>query len=65
MRKYIVSLLLIGTSLALLYFFGCIWLFGSHYIQEPNKLVLIAETAGMMVILTFALHNLVKIGKGG
>jgi len=59
LREYIANGLLATTSLALLGFFGCIWVEGSHYIQEPNIIILIAETASIAAIFGFALYNLI------
>ena len=62
--EYFGYLLLAATSGALLWFFSCIWVKGSHYIHEPNIMVLGLETAVMAAILGFALHKLVRIIRG-
>ena len=62
--EYFVNLLLAATSGALLWFFGCIWIKGSHYIYEPDIMVLGVETTVMAAILGFALHNLVRVIRG-
>lgn len=59
MREYIANVLLAATSLALFSLFGLILVNGSHYIQEPNIIILIMEMAGVATILGFALYNLV------
>ncbi len=62
--NYIGNTLLTVTSCALLWFFGCIWVEGSHYIQEPNTIVLSLETLIILACLGLALHNIVRlIGK--
>lgn len=61
MREYMANGLLAATSLALSGFFGCIWVEGSHYIQEPNIIILIVETAGIAAIFGFALYNLILL----
>lgn len=59
--EYFVNTLLTATSCALLWFFGCIWIEGSHYIQEPNTMILSVETAVIAAILGFALHNIIRM----
>ena len=61
--QYAANALLTATSLALLWLFGCIWIEGSHYIQEPNIIILIIETASIAAILGFAVHNLICVIK--
>lgn len=62
--NYIGNSLLTATSCALLWFFGCIWVEGSHYIQEPNTIILSLETLIILACLGLALHNIVRlIGK--
>jgi len=63
LREYIANGLLVTTSLALLGFLGCIWVEGSHYIQEPNIIILIAETATIAAMFGFALYNLIRFIK--
>ena len=45
--------LIIGLSGALLWHFSNIWRYGQHIIQEPNKVILIVETAGLIVIFIY------------
>ncbi len=59
--EYIGNALLAATSCALLWFFGAIWVEGSHYIREPNIIILSIETAGMAVISGFAIYNLLRL----
>lgn len=61
MRELITSLLLAGTSAGLLGLFVCIWIYGTHYIQEPNLLTLVMETLGIAGILFLAIYNLVHL----
>ena len=61
MREIITNVLLGSVSVALLWSFGCIWVKGSHCIQEPNLLILVGETLMLLLILGFAIWNLVKI----
>jgi hypothetical protein len=63
LREYSVNGLLAATSSALLWFLGCIWVEGSHYIQEPNIIILAMETAGIATILGFAVYNLIRVIK--
>lgn len=60
MREYLANGLLAAASLALFMLLGFIWVEGSHYIQEPNIIVLITETAGIAAMFGFALYNLVR-----
>jgi len=55
------NMLLTATSLALLWFISCIWIEGSHYIQEPNSIILIAETAALAAIFGFAIFRLISL----
>jgi len=61
--EYFGYTLLTATSGALLWFFGCIWIEGSHYIQEPNIMILGVETAAVAAILGFAIHSLIRVMK--
>ena len=61
LKEYIANALLIATSLALLWFFSCIWIIGSHYIQEPNIIILIMETAAVAAIYGFAIYNFIRM----
>lgn len=63
MREYALSGLLAAISLALLWFFSRIWVEGSHYIQEPNIMILIMETAGIATIFGFSVYNLIRVIK--
>jgi len=49
------SLLIISLSVALLWHFSNIWIYGEHLIQEPNRIILIGETAFLVGILVFGL----------
>ena len=59
--EYFGNTLLTATSCALLWFLGCIWIDGAHYIQEPNIVILGVETAALVAILGFAIQNLARI----
>lgn len=63
MREYIANGLLAAASLSLFVLFGFIWIEGSHYIQEPNIIILIMETAGIAAMFGFALYNLIRVIK--
>uniref|UniRef100_A0A6M3JHB0 Uncharacterized protein n=1 Tax=viral metagenome TaxID=1070528 RepID=A0A6M3JHB0_9ZZZZ len=54
-RKAISGLLIISLSVGLLWHFSNIWRFGEYLIQEPNKVILIGETAFLVGILVFGL----------
>lgn len=59
MRGYITGTLIVGLSLALLWHFSNIWLYGQHIIQEPNKTILIAETILLLGILIFGFYIMI------
>ena len=50
LRDLIRDALIVGLSGALLWHFSNIWRYGRHLVQEPNKIILILETAGLVVI---------------
>ena len=60
LKEYIANALLIATSLALLWFFSYIWMEGRHYIQKPNIIILIMETAAMAAIYGFAIYRFIR-----
>lgn len=62
-REAAANILLVSLSIAFLWFFSCIWVYGSHYIQEPNPLILICEVAGILLVLCFATRNLIKLAQ--
>jgi hypothetical protein len=51
--------MIIGLSGALLWHFSNIWRYGQHIIQEPNEVILIVETAGLLVIFTFGVTGFI------
>jgi len=61
MREAIANILLVSLGTALLWFFGCIWVKGSHYIQEPNPLILLCEIVGILLVLCFGAFNLIRL----
>lgn len=50
----------VGMGLALLWHFSNIWQYGSHYIQEPQFLVLVFETALIAVLIILSAIKLVS-----
>ena len=60
MREYIGNILLAATSLVLLWFLGCIWVEGRHYIQEPNIIILVVETVIIAATFGFAIYSLIS-----
>ncbi len=54
--RFVSSTLLIALSLVLLWHFFNIWRYGSFYIAEPNVVVKIAETAGLLLILLYGVY---------
>ena len=63
MREYLANGLLAAASLAFFVLFGYIWIEGSHYIQEPNIIILSMETAGIATIFGFSVYNLIRVIK--
>ena len=60
MKEIIKPTLIVGMSAALLWVFGGIWLRGSHYVQEPNRGILTAETLMLVTILLFGLYEFIR-----
>lgn len=60
MREIIKPALIVGMSAALLWVFWGIWLRGSHYLQEPNRLILTGEMLMMVTILLFGLYEFIR-----
>lgn len=53
-RQYISNTLVFALSVAFLWHLSCIAITGSHYIQEPNDLILGAEMVTMVSFIIFA-----------
>ncbi len=60
MKELIKPALIVGMSAALLWVFWGIWLRGSHFLQEPNRLILIGETLMVVTILLFGLYEFIR-----
>lgn len=58
MRATVTNALIIAMSLAFLWHFSRIWLYGQYLIGEPNILIRTIETNGLMMILAFGILNL-------
>lgn len=64
-RQYMTNVLLASTTAGLLGLFACIWIYGSHYIQEPNLAMLVTETVALCIIFGFAVSNIIlQVGSG-
>ena len=61
MREIIKPALIVGMSAALLWVFWGIWLRGSHYVQEPSRLILTAEILMMVITLLFGLYEFIRV----
>ena len=59
MKDIVSNAMIIGLSAALLWHFSNIWRYGQHLIQEPNIVILILETAGLIVIFTFGISKFI------
>lgn len=55
-RRLLAYSTLAGTSLALLWHFSNIWRYGEYLIAEPNRAVLVGETALLVVIAGFGFY---------
>ena len=65
MKQIMAGAIIIGESLAFLWFFSNILKFGSHFINEPNRLILFSEIALLLSLLTFGIYLIVnKIREG-
>jgi len=62
-RRALPGLLIISLSASLLWHFSNIWRFGEHLIQEPNRIILIGETAFLVGILVFGLCEFIGVLK--
>jgi len=60
----LLAALVIGLSIALLYHFACIWVYGKFYIQEPNIAILVIESLVFIAILGFGIVGLVNSANG-
>lgn len=63
MRQILTILFMTGLALAFLVHFCLIALLGDILIQEPNRLILIAEIATMVAIAWFGVANFIKVIK--
>lgn len=64
LKDLITDGVLIALSVALLWHFSNIWRYGQHLIQEPNIIILIVETTGLLAILVFGVYKFVGDLKG-
>ena len=62
--KLILSLLVIALSSWILWHFLFIWVEGSHWIGEPNIIILTAETVFFVAVLSFGCFAFVKAVMG-
>lgn len=51
---------LIGIGCAILWVFSCIVRFGSHYVQEPNTIVLVLEVIFIVAMIILAIIILIR-----
>lgn len=59
MRKIVANSLVVALGAILLCIFVLFWVEGSLIIQEPNKLVLAAETSMAFFIFIFGIERLI------
>ena len=60
MKNIIADCLIMGMSVALLWHFSNIWRYGQYLIQEPNSVVLVLETAGLLAVLIFGVTKFIS-----
>ena len=65
MREGIAYGMTMGMSAAFLWHFSNIIRFGSHYIHEPNIIILSSEIVFFFACFTFTLINLIKLIRRG
>jgi len=65
MKQWITNFIVIGLALAFLVHFTMIAMWGQVLIQEPNTIILVLEIVGLIVIMGFAISNLVHIARRG
>ena len=51
---------LIGIGCANLWIFSNIWRFGSHFVNEPNRLILVCEILLIVALVVLGLRGLAK-----
>jgi len=61
MREYLAYSMIMGMSAAFLWHFSNIIRFGSHYIREPNLVILSTEIVFLCACFTFALLSVIKL----
>ena len=52
------SAIVVSLSAAMLFHIACIWKYGSFYIQEPNRAILVSETIVIIAMLVFGITEL-------
>jgi len=60
MKIIIADCLIMGMSAAILWHFSNIWRYGQYLIQEPNSVVLVLETAGLLAVLIFGVTKFIS-----
>lgn len=59
-RTYVLSLTSLAMAAFLLIHFALIWAYGTFYIFESNKLMLVLETTLIVAILCFSFYSFVQ-----
>ncbi len=60
-KQVLLATLAVGQSAAFMWFFSNIWRLGRHWIDEPNRLILIAESMLLVTTFAFGIYCLVKL----
>lgn len=59
-RIFFLSLVSAAMAAFLPFHFCCIWLFGRLYVAEPNSVILVMETLGIIGIFCFSAYCVLK-----
>ena len=65
MKQIMAGAIILGESLAFLWVFSNILRFGSHFVNEPNRLILFSEIALFLSFLAFGIYLIVNKIRGG
>lgn len=58
-KQIIAHAALISLAVAFLWHFKNIWIYGEHLITEPNQVILLGETIGLIGLLIFGTKCLI------
>lgn len=64
MREALANIIVLALSVAFLFHFSFIVIYGSFFIQEPNPIILSLEIALFIGCIGFAIANLIRLWRG-